>query len=298
MAWDFSLVWSEAIFGIAIFAIFHNIAAFVIGILLVGAAQHGFSMIAHEGAHYLIAPGRKRANDFIARWFFAAPAALPFALYRQRHLLHHQHVGTDEDTKSYYRRDIRGARLTFELLLALFGIDYFRQVFSVLSRDRKSRLEAPRVETSGTPEWVKRDIPAIVIVHLILFAIFSLIDWRLFPALWVLPNVTVAILAGKTRSLVEHRPLQEMQGTDPDSPFYMKTSSPCLRSVRATWIERVLLSKVNFHFHAEHHFWPFVSYQYLPEVHRRIVNSSRAKELGFTFETSYIRALQKLWCVK
>ena len=58
------------------------------------------------------------------------------------------------------------------------------------------------------------------------------------------------------------------------------------------------LSKINFNFHAEHHLWPFVSYQYLPVLHERLLHSAEAKQMGVTFESSYAAAIQKLWSPK
>jgi fatty acid desaturase len=249
--------------------------------------------------HNLIVPGRKELNDFIARWFFAAPAVLPFSLYRQRHLAHHRHVGTDEDTKDLYRRDIRGWKLMREALLALLGIDYIKRVFATLRRDKSDRMkDSNRLGAKALPEWIKDDVPSIAVTQLVLIAIFSGIDIRLYPLLWVLPIVTVSSLSSKIRALVEHRPSMAMAGSKPGSGFYMDTRTPCLRSVRATWVERILISNVNFHFHAEHHLWPFISYQNLPTLHRRLLNSPEAAEMGFTVEPNYLTAVRKLWAEK
>jgi fatty acid desaturase len=294
MILDFSMIWAQALLGLAIFWYFRNVPAYLAGIVLVGSAQHGLGLVAHEGAHHLIAPGRKRLNDFIGRWLFAAPHLLPYALYRGRHLLHHQHVSTEDDTKELYRRDIRGWRLTFELLCSLSGADYVRQVIAVLRRNRRDRGAAPAAR-SGLPEWMVKDLIAIAVVQLVMLGVLSAIDLWLYPLMWVVPNVTFMVLLSKIRSMVEHKPLAATHGAKPGSGFFMETATPCLRSVEAPWLERVFVSKINFHFHAEHHFWPFVSYQYLPTVHGRLVGSPQAKECGFVVERSYIAALKNFW---
>jgi fatty acid desaturase len=296
LIFDLSLVWLQAILGIAIFAYLSNIVGFVIGIVLVGSAQHGMSLVAHEGAHHLIIPKRKFLNDLIARWLFAAPIVLPLTLYRQRHLLHHALVSTDKDTKELYRRDIRGARLLVEFLTALFGVDYIRQVVSVL---RRERVNARRQGVSARiPAWAKEDLPAFACVHVTFLAMLRLVDPLLYPLMWLLPNVTVNPLCSKLRSVVEHKPGEDAQGAKPGSGYYLDTEAPCLRTVRATWLERIFLSKINFNFHAEHHLWPFVSYQYLPILHERLLHSAEAKQMGVTFESSYAAAIQKLWSAR
>jgi fatty acid desaturase len=299
LIFDLSLIWLQAILGIAIFAYLNNIVGFVIGIALVGSAQHGMGLVAHEGVHHLIVPRRKFSNDLIARWLFAAPVLLPFTLYRQRHLLHHALVSTDDDTKELYRRDIRGVRLLLEFLTALLGVDYVRQVVSTLRRDYGERVGAGQQDRSvQIPAWVKEDLPPFACLQLTLLGTLWLVDPLLYPLMWLLPNVTVSPLCSKLRSLVEHRPSKDARGVKPGSGYYLDTETPCLRSVRATWLERIFLSKINFHFHAEHHLWPFVSYQYLPILHDRVLHSSEAQQMGFTVESSYVAAIHKLWSGK
>jgi fatty acid desaturase len=296
LVFDLSLIWLQAILGIAIFTCLNNAVGFIIGIALVGSAQHGMGLAAHEGAHHLIVPRIKYLNDLVARWLFAAPVLLPFTLYRQRHFLHHTLVSTDEDTKELYRRDIRGARLLLELLTAMLGIDYVRQVVSAVRRDRTdSRRDGLPARTQS---WVRDDLPSLACMQLALCAILWPVDPLLYPLMWILPNVTVSPLCSKLRALVEHRPNKDAQGVKPGSGYYLDTEAPCLRSVRATRLERVFLSKINFHFHAEHHLWPFVSYQYLPILHERLLRSAEAKPIGVTVEPSYMAAIHKLWSGK
>ena len=285
---DFALIWVQAGLGILVFALMPNVFGFVAGILLVSSAQHAMGHVVHEGAHYLITPGRKGLNDFIARWLFSAPILLPFSVYRRRHLLHHRHVATEEDTKELYRRDIRGARLVFEVVLSLIGIDYVRQVIAALRHDGSQQHGT----TDPSLGWIREEFLAIFVTQLILFGSLTLINPWLY---WLF---TVSKLLGKVGSLVEHRPLMEMAGTNPDSGYYMDTETPCLRSVRASFAERFIISKINFHFHAEHHLWPSVSYQFLPKLHERLFRNPRAKQLGCTVERNYWEALQKLWSGK
>ena len=88
--------------------------------------------------------------------------------------------------------------------------------------------------------------------------------------LWLWPMLTVSFLFAKIRALVEHQPPRTGMPETPETPYFMNTPGPMLRSVNASWIERIFLSKINFHYHAEHHLWPWISYQYLPEIKSRI----------------------------
>ena len=294
---DFALVWLQAIAGVALFAVFWNVPSFIAGALLVGSAQHGFGLIAHEGAHRLIVPDHRGLNDAIARLLFAAPTLLPFSLYRERHFAHHRLVSTQDDTKELYRRDLTGWRLPVEIVRSLAGLDYLEQVFSVLRRDSADASAKPAAPEGGesAPHWVRQEAPAIIIVQLILFAAMSSVHLLLYPLMWLLPNVTVAMLCSKIRSEVEHHPYAAETGQGQPTAYFKNTAEPFFRSVRASWLERVFISKINFHFHGEHHYWPGVSYQYLPMLHDRLERAELFAAAGIADERTYFASLRRLW---
>lgn len=296
MSVDFGLVWLQATAGVSLFAMFWNVPSFVIGALLVGSAQHGFGLIAHEGAHRLIVPGQRRINDAIARLLFAAPTLLPFALYRERHFAHHRLVSTREDTKELYRRELVGWRLPLEVARSLCGLDYLSQVASVLRRGSKPAAAEPAAGT-GTrlPDWLLQDGPAICAVQLVLFGVMSSVHVLLYPLMWLLPNMTVAMLCSKVRSAVEHHPTAEEAGAVQPTGYFKNTAEPFFRSVRASWLERVFVSKINFHYHGEHHCWPGVSYQYLPMLHDRLEGHGLFAAAGIVTDRTYLSSLRKLW---
>ena len=296
MCLDFALVWLQAVIGIALFAIFWDVPSFIAGALLVGSAQHGISMIAHEGAHGLIIPNNRRLNDSLSNILFAAPTLLPFSLYRQRHFAHHRLVCTADDTKELYRRELVGWRLPFEIMRSLTGLDYIIQVISTLRRTRTDREETAQVgNDSAVPNLLIRDGLIIIAVQLVILAGLSFIDVWLYPLIWLLPNLTVAVLSAKIRSEVEHHPLRSEAEQKTSSPYFKGTARPLIRSVRASWIERIFISKINFHFHGEHHRWPGVSYQYLPDIHSRLEKQNLFDAAGISTGRNYMISLYELW---
>jgi len=296
MSVDFGLVWLQAAAGVSVFAIFWDVPSFLVGALLVGSAQHGFGLIAHEGAHRLIVPDNRGLNDAIARLLFAAPVLLPFSLYRERHFAHHRLVSTRDDTKELYQRELAGWHLPLEVVRSLCGLDYFGQVVSVLRRGSKVAHNAPPAEAGArAPSWLLQEGVAIGAVQLALFAAMSSVDVLLYPLMWLLPNVTVAMLCSKIRSAAEHHPSADEAGTDQPTAYFKNTAAPFLRSVRASWLERVFISKINFHYHGEHHCWPGVSYQYLPILHERLHGRGLFAAAGIVAERTYLSSLRKLW---
>ena len=84
-------------------------------------------------------------------------------------------------------------------------------------------------------------------------------------------------------------------GADPASGYFGGTAGSFVRSVRASWWERLLVCKINFGFHAEHHLWPQVSYQYLPVLRQRLEQAGVFGDVRFDREETYGSTLYKLW---
>jgi fatty acid desaturase len=139
-------------------------------------------------------------------------------------------------------------------------------------------------------------LPPLLAAQATIALVFTLVasPW-LYVTLWLLPLVTLTQLLQTLRAIVEHRPLEERMGTHPHSAYYGGTAGPFVRSMRASWWERLLLCKLNFGFHAEHHLWPQVSYQYLPVLRERLEQAGAFNEARFDREDSYGAALLKLW---
>lgn len=270
LIFDLMLPWLQAVLGCSLFIANPGIATWLVAVLLISGAQHGLSLISHEAVHRLVWPASKKTNDFIATYFFAAPSLLPFNIYRQRHLIHHRMVSMEGDTKTYYLRDLRGSRLITEILRSLTGVDYILQAREALRAGKQGE------EYDDFAENFSNDKRSLVIVHGVLFLTFLAVDPfyygipTYYVLLWLGPMVTLSLLFGKLRSIVEHQPPPEFDHAADETEYFKNTHGPMLRSVRANWLERLVLSKINFHFHGEHHLWPWISYQYLPQVNKKL----------------------------
>lgn len=266
---DLSLPWIQVVLGCAFFIAWPSFWTWLIAVFVIAGGQHGLSLIAHEASHLLIWPSDKRKNDFIGTYFFAAPTILPFNVYRQRHVIHHRLVSQEGDTKNVYLRDWRGWLFFAEVLRSLTGADYILKVRDALRTGKGAEYD----NFGGN---LRRDQLGILLVNGIIFLIFLPFDPLHFGIptyyflLWLWPMLTISFLFAKIRALAEHQPPRAGRSESDETPFFMNTPGPMLRSVHATWIERLFLSKINFHYHAEHHLWPWISYQHLPDIHSRI----------------------------
>lgn len=275
---DFSMPWAQAILGCALFIVSPSVLTWIVAVVLVAGAQHGLALIAHEAAHFLICPEHKRRNDLIGTYLFAAPTLMPFHVFRQRHAVHHRLVSQSGDTKDVYRRDMRGWRFVAEILGGLSGTDYVLKV--------RDALKAGKGEGSERfASNLRRDQVSIVLVNGVLFLIFTAFDPlhygipTYYFILWLWPLVTVSFLLARLRAVVEHQPPRAAAVDAPPTPYFWNTPGPLLRSVHATWLERLLLSKINFHYHAEHHLWPWASYQHLPALNAKIWNGREGESV-------------------
>jgi fatty acid desaturase len=269
LVFDLTLPWLQVIAGCWIFIAYPGFWTWLIAALLISGAQHGLSLIAHEASHFLVWPWDKRKNDWIGTYLFAAPTILPFNVYRQRHVIHHRLVSQSGDTKNVYLRDWSGWKFLLEVLRSLIGLEYILKVREALRIGKGAEYE--KFDAN-----LRRDQLAILMVNGVIFLVLTSMDPlhygipTYYFLLWLIPLITLSFLFAKIRALVEHQPPRTGCDFTTKTRFFMNTPGPMLRSVKARWLERLFLSKINFHFHAEHHLWPWISYQHLPEINSRI----------------------------
>jgi fatty acid desaturase len=272
---DLAMPWLQILIGCGIFIFSPSVLTWLIAILVIAGGLHGLSMISHEAAHRLIWQNNSKVNDTIGAYLFAAPVLLPFTLYRQRHLAHHQLVSKENDTKTFYRRSIEGKDFIKKVLLALSRIDYLLQAITALKADDNTKSSIKNVDLTS-------DKLSIIVMHFILFLCFIAVDplYLRVPTyyiiLWTTPLVTISFLFGKLRSIAEHQPPSTVAGRI-STEYYLNTQGPLLRSVEPLMVDRLFLSKINFH--AEHNLWPWIPYQNLPKANKKLWQSTTKPRL-------------------
>jgi len=287
VARDLSLIWVQVLAPLALFFWWPNWATFAIAFVLVAGGQHGLYLASHDFAHYSIIPHNRRLNDLIGIWLFAAPVIFPMKVFRYLHFAHHRLYTTDDDTKTIYRRDPRGLGVIVELLRCLSGWEFLYRVFEVR---RRSELDAKQGATLPGPMEV---YPPILVVQAVIFAAFSVFSPVWYFLLWLLPNFTLVSWFSKIRAMMEHRPLDPEKG-EGESPYFGGADGPFVRTVKASWFERLFISKINFCYHAEHHLWPQLSYQHLPKAHERMIENDVFADERFGLEDTYLSTFRKL----
>jgi fatty acid desaturase len=290
VARDLALIWVQIVAAVALYVLYPAWWSFAGAFVLVAGGQHGLALATHEFAHYSVFPETRRLNDLVGTWLFGAPVGIPLAIFRHRHFQHHRTYSTRDDPKIVYRHSLRGIRLLGETVRGLSGYEFVHH--ALVARARHARAAA-----AGAPgPDLRQALPSLLIVQAAVALVFTQVAgaW-LYVTLWLLPLVTLSQLFQTFRAIIEHRPLEELMGASPGSGYYGETPGPFVRTVRASWWERLLVCKLNFGFHAEHHVWPQVSYQYLPALHERLEAAGAFGDPRFGREDTYFSAIFKLW---
>jgi len=223
----------------------------VVGAVLIGIEQHALGLWMHEGVHWLIA-GKKSRNDLIVTALLSGPLFVPLHAFRERHLLHHAHLGAPEDTKSVIFSRLDGRHFWLFLVKSCLGVQLLAIATGYFARNSAARPSA----RGSTRLWIA-DIAGIGITQgVLLFVVIHMSAWPLYLWLWVLPWLTINRFVNGLRSVIEHQPLASEQ-------------HPFTRQLRPTPLDRVLFCRAGFEYHWAHHLCPNVPYFNLATVDRQ-----------------------------
>jgi fatty acid desaturase len=216
--------------------------AYPVAAVVIASRQHAFLGLMHDGTHYRIIRNRD-LNDVVSDFFCAFPVGLSTELYRRQHLLHHQHVNTDQDpywAQMSAHEDWRWPK-DHLAALKLFLFDVIglccHKTFLVLFQ------WSPAQPIGGNPNPLRRAdrVRFLAFVTGVAAALAVTHSWSYFFLLWCIPLFTVFGALIRLRSVAEHLVLpsdNELNST---------------RHVEATWLERGLLAPVNLNYHLAHH---------------------------------------------
>ncbi|HYD75566.1 fatty acid desaturase family protein [Ramlibacter sp.] len=243
----------------------------LLSIVVIGIAQHGLFILAHEAAHYRLFPHRG-ANDFLGR-LVGMLGGVSMCTYRVTHRLHHNNLYTEEDPDTAIHGGYpRGKRYLFNKLVRdLAGLNAwktFAYFFGAPAiNDDTQREIRPLDDTS--PELraaARRDRLWVAGFHVVApLAALAPAGWRglaMYLVLWVVPLVTVLQPILRLRAICEHG-----AASDLGSPL---TAARTNRTT-GSWpnrLARVALFPHHVNYHVEHHLYPAVPHFHLPALHR------------------------------
>jgi fatty acid desaturase len=279
-------------------------------LIVIGGRQLGLAILMHDGAHGLLAPGRK-LNNWLGQWPSGAATGSDLYAYRAYHLTHHKFTQQPEDpdlslsapfptSRNSLRRkaarDLTGQTF-FKQRKAQFAVAY-RGVKAMLrgesgdgKRDTsagralnlqsRSGIDAPVANVDGA-KTTARTVGRFLLVQLVLLAI-SLLFWGWTPfLLWFAALATTFQLFLRVRNIAEHA----CTTTGSDDPFTHA------RTTYAGWLERTAVAPYWVNFHSEHHLFMGVPCYHLPKAHALLGKGNYHQRM--TIEPGYFSLLRRV----
>ena len=222
----------------------------------IGWSQASLNNGFHEAVHdNLGAPHRERT----ALWLLGFPTFFT-SNYRAVHMRHHQRVGDPEHDPDF--RTYAGfPRSKWQFLGRLFvmgsGLAAARQLLTRNLRSSSAVLRKPQASGASRLEWVGLAVTQLVLLGAFTATFAGVGGGWMYVAFWLLPLGTVAKLAKSTRAFCEHG--------SPDHVYV-------LRTITGTFWQTATLGMYGFHYHGEHHLYPWVAYPRLPSLQARLAS--------------------------
>jgi fatty acid desaturase len=244
---------------------------FVAGLVLIGVAQHGLFILAHEAAHYRLFAHRG-VNDLVGRCIGMC-SGISMCTYRVTHRLHHNHLygPQDPDTAIHGGYPRGRAYLLRKLLEDLCGLNAwktFAYFFGAPAiNEATGNLIRPLDDTAPHLRAAARQDRWLVVAFHVLAPMLAWV-WGGLPGLtwyltlWLLPLLTVLQPILRLRAICEHGAV-----TDLSSALTAARSNRTQGSV-LNWLGRFFLFPHHVNYHLEHHLCPAVPHYRLPALHR------------------------------
>lgn len=128
------------VIGLTVFFITHrfewglhwawNIPVVILAVVIIGAAQHQLTVLAHEASHHTLFRNRK-LNELVSDWFCMYPMLSTTHHYRLHHLAHHQFVNDFERDPNVPQVMVNGHWTHFPMTRAAFWRELVKQLWPI-----------------------------------------------------------------------------------------------------------------------------------------------------------------------
>ncbi|GEM_PF-208999 len=263
---------------------------FLLAFLLIASGMGILVALSHEAQHSALLRSR-RWNNLAGAWLCAYPVGSIYGTSRAVHLAHHKYLNTNLDPDRHFHveddKSSPGRFALYFLKLLAGGQLYTSIIVNGFLRGRQS-ARSPADNVVVLPRRRYPEILNLALVQAIIFACLWLISgwWWLYFALWVAPVVTWGTCLGYLRGFIDHARLAD---DDPERSGERLVSVP-----RPALLDRLFLTGLDFHFHAEHHFFPSVPHYYLPGLHE-ILQADPQWRARYLVRRSYVSFLADYW---
>jgi fatty acid desaturase len=253
----------------------------VLSIVVIGIAQHGLFILAHEAAHYRLFANRT-ANDLVGR-AVGMIGGVSMCTYRVTHRLHHNNLYTAEDPDTAIHGGYpRGKRYLLDKLvpdvLGLNAWKTFAYFFGspAINADTQRAIRPLDDTSPGLRAAARADRWWVVGFHVLA----PLVAWiaaggqglLLYGLLWVLPLLTVLQPILRLRAILEHGAVQDLGSPLTAARTNRTWGSPL------NWIARAVLFAHHVNYHVEHHLYPAVPHYHLRRLHALLLEKGALQD--------------------
>ncbi|HUS65902.1 MAG TPA: fatty acid desaturase family protein [Kofleriaceae bacterium] len=269
-AWAILSTWGVIAFTLAALARWPHPLSFALAVVILGGRQLALAILMHEAAHRTLFE-RRAWNEHLADWLCARPIWNDVHRYREHHLRHHAHTGTDRDPDLALVEPFPTTRRALGRKLArdLVGLSGLKRIFGTLLMDFEviGYTVSPavkRLPQNGRRgiDYLRagvRNLAGVVVTNLALAALLAWSGHGWVYGAWVVAYLTTFSLFVRIRSLAEHACTE--RSADP-----LRNT----RTTRASLLARMTVAPLRVNYHLEHHLLVAVPWFRLPEMHRML----------------------------
>ena len=276
-AWAITRTWGAIALTFAVLAAFPHPLTFIAAVFILGGQQLGCAILTHEAAHKTLFK-TKVLNEHFSDWLCARPVWTDVFRYRQHHLQHHAHTGTQQDPDMSLVRPFPTTSLSLvkkclrdlsgltgiRRLIGLIGMDIGMLKYTVAA-DVESRPRDGRSVWDYTREGFKNMAPVFV-TNAVMIAILAAFDIAWVYSAWAVAYLTTFSLYILIRSIAEHACMPG--GED----MFENT-----RTTKAGLLAKLTVAPMNVNYHQEHHLMASVPYYRLPQMHKMLSERRQAE---------------------
>lgn len=276
-AWAVLRIYLTVAATFALLGLYPHPLTFLFAVFILGGQQLACAILTHEAAHKTLFKNRWM-NEVLADWMCARPTWTDVERYRQHHIAHHTHTGTDKDPdmslvtpfpgtrRSLMRkffRDLNG-QTGIRRMVGLIGMDV-----GILKYTVAAEVERLPQEGRTWKEYIRegtKNMGPMIITNATMIAVLSLFDMAWVYSAWLIAYLTTFSLYVRIRSIAEHACTE-------GGPDMFKNT----RTTYANWLARLTVAPMNVNYHLEHHVMASVPYYRLPQLHKKLLEKGLVK---------------------
>lgn len=252
-------------------AMYPHPVTFVLAVFLLGGQQLACAILTHEAAHKTLFKTRW-LNEVVADWLCARPIWTDVERYRQHHMSHHAHTGTEKDPDMSLVTPFPGTRgsLMRKFFRDLNGQTGIRRMIGLIGMDVgilrytvAAEVERLPQEGRGWKDYLREgtiNMGPMIITNVAMVMLLAAFDVAWVYSAWLIAYLTTFSLYIRIRSIAEHACTDQ-------GPDMLKNT----RTTYAGWLARLTVAPMNVNYHIEHHVMASVPYYRLPQLHKKLL---------------------------